>query len=208
MATFTVVRLTDCWDLLERYSLSCLLFFVLKKSSFLPSTFKQGKTTLLEVLSGSLQRGLTASSSIYINASAASVPISYTVAQHVEENVIGCLTVGQILRYAFLFKNGLFTANGGEARRKHIAKVLHQLMLPEAILRTRYDRCSGGEMKRVAIAQVKIRQDFHCNFSNQIVSGIDVTQTTGVSFCCKLLIVWGFILQLTISPTRTKEQPD
>lgn len=109
-----------------------------------------GKSTLLNVLSGSqCSTGqLYHGSQIFIQPSWAT---SYFISQHVHENIIGKLTVGQILQYAFAFKN-----RGSSAKMlmdKHITQTMCTLMLPEKLLDQPFARCSGGEQKRVAIAQ-------------------------------------------------------
>lgn len=109
-----------------------------------------GKSTLLNILSGSqcLTGQLSHNSQIFIQPS---WPTSYFISQHVHENIIGELTVGQILQYAFEFKNGSSTFKS--LMQNHITQIMSTLMLPEKMLDQPFARCSGGEQKRVAIAQ-------------------------------------------------------
>lgn len=123
---------------------------ILTKTIFQIKT--QGKTTLLNILSGSqgCSSGggrLAANSKIYVQPKWAT---SYFIAQHVHENLIGELTIRTILQYAFAFKNG------SSARRlaaSHIAQTMSTFLLPEKLLDQPFCRCSGGEQRRIAIAQ-------------------------------------------------------
>ena len=107
-----------------------------------------GKSTLLDCLSGNQRAGLSAASEIYLN-SGQGPAVSYFIEQHVHESIVGQMKVGDILRYAFRFKNGLTN----KLANKHIEETMSQLMLPSDLLDRPFEKCSGGEQKRVAIAQ-------------------------------------------------------
>lgn len=107
-----------------------------------------GKTTLLNCLNGQLRTGLSSDTEIYINKNEKERPSIRFVEQHVHETIIGEMTVRQILNYAFRFKN-----KNSERMVEHINCVLKELILPETILDNRFENCSGGEQKRIAIAQ-------------------------------------------------------
>ena len=65
-----------------------------------------GKTTLLNCLNGNVRdSGLTRDSEIYLNKFERQAPKIGFIEQHVNETIIGRLTVREILRHAFLFKN-------------------------------------------------------------------------------------------------------
>ena len=66
------------------------------------------------------------------------------------ESIVSSMTVGHILHYAYRFKNG---GRGREAVASHMDTVMAQLMLPRDLLGRQFGQCSGGEQKRIAIAQ-------------------------------------------------------
>ncbi|XP_027205546.2 uncharacterized protein LOC113799154 [Dermatophagoides pteronyssinus] len=110
-----------------------------------------GKSTLLNCLNGTYRSGLSADSEIYINRQENDKPrISY-VQQHVHETMIGSMTIRQILYYAFRFQNS-FKHDKSEMDQ-HIANIIKQLLLDPKVLDRRFDLCSGGEQKRIAVAQ-------------------------------------------------------
>jgi len=90
-----------------------------------------GKTTLLNCLTGNLQSGLTRESEIYLNRNKKSL-LAYLIEQHVHENIIARLTVGETLRFAYRFKNR--GKKGVLSMEKHIRKTVSKLMLDELIL--------------------------------------------------------------------------
>lgn len=109
-----------------------------------------GKTTLLQCLSGTLKLGLKEDSEIYLNSKQKS-SVSYFIEQHVHESIVGQLTVRQILEYAFSFKNGI--CHSSDVVENCIQQTLKDLLLDEHILEHNFENCSGGEQKRVAVAQ-------------------------------------------------------
>ncbi|XP_046920577.2 uncharacterized protein LOC124500536 [Dermatophagoides farinae] len=112
-----------------------------------------GKSTLLNCLNGTLRSGLSINTELYLNRQYVNErPIIRFVEQHVHETIIGIMTVGEILRYAFRLKNSS-SSRQQTLINEHIGKILVNLLLDKSILNRRFDHCSGGEQKRIAIAQ-------------------------------------------------------
>ncbi|KAH9527945.1 Cytoplasmic dynein 1 light intermediate chain 1, variant 2 [Dermatophagoides farinae] len=110
-----------------------------------------GKTTLLNCLNGNVRdSGLTRDSEIYLNKFERQSPRIGFIEQHVNETIIGRLTVREILRHAFLFKNGWKFRSRAQI---HIDSITDELMLDRSVLDRRFEHCSGGEQKRIAVAQ-------------------------------------------------------
>ena len=109
-----------------------------------------GKTTLLNCLNGKLQSGLSSQCSIYLNHNEPNEPLIRFIQQHVHETMFPVLTVRQTLAYAYRFKNKHVQYKHFE---EHLQQVLPQLLLDPAILEQRLQVCSGGQIKRIAIAQ-------------------------------------------------------
>lgn len=109
-----------------------------------------GKTTLLNVLSGSNTSGHCSGHVDYFHPNASPVSACY-IGQHVHESIVSELTVGQILRYAFQFKNDNILEKTDI--EKQIEKTMVSLQLSADLLSRPLHQCSGGEVKRVAIAQ-------------------------------------------------------
>ncbi|OTF83853.1 hypothetical protein BLA29_008023, partial [Euroglyphus maynei] len=78
------------------------------------------------------------------------VPLVSFVPQSVHEIIFGRFTVEEILYYAFRFKNLYENRHKAKA---HIESTVEELMLDPKILRTPFVQCSGGQQRRVAIAQ-------------------------------------------------------
>ena len=127
-----------------------------------------GKTTLLNCLSGDSRNigvgRLSSESKIYLNYNDSqddknnepklnkkNLLISYLIGQHVHESIVSQMKVRDILWYAFQFKNSnKLTTTSYE---QHIETILKELMLPLDILNQTFHQCSGGQQKRIAIAQ-------------------------------------------------------
>lgn len=110
-----------------------------------------GKTTLLKYLSGNHQSGLERSSELYLDSDIKSGKLRIGfIEQHAEEILVANMSVGEALRYAFRFKNRHFSQNEMEA---HIKTVMEQLLLHHDLLEQPFGSCSGGQQKRIAIAQ-------------------------------------------------------
>ncbi len=77
-------------------------------------------------------------------------PASVFIEQHVHQSIHHCLSVRDILRYAFLFKNH---SKNFHLMEDHIASTINKLLLPIDILETDFGKCSGGQQRRIAIAQ-------------------------------------------------------
>lgn len=144
-----------------------------------------GKTTLLNCLSGNLRLKKSQISSIYLSADVSN-PHCCMIEQQVHESIVARLTVGQILSYAYQFKNG--RSNGLQKREETIHSVCRQMMLDDDILGRFYEQCSGGEQKRVAIAQELVSHrapDFL--FIDEPTSGLDSAAAFLVMSCLKRL---------------------
>nr|XP_027196357.1 ABC transporter G family member 16-like [Dermatophagoides pteronyssinus] len=110
-----------------------------------------GKSTLLNCLNGQFRSGISSDSEIYINRRENDKPRICYVQQHVQETIIGSMTIRQILYYAFRFHNSF--NHGGSEMDQHITNIIEQLLLDPKVLDRRFDLCSGGEQKRIAVAQ-------------------------------------------------------
>ena len=109
-----------------------------------------GKSTLLSCFAGNMvQNGLTRDSEIYLDSNKKATNFIF-IEQHVHESIVGRMTIGQIFRYAFKFKNG---STSNAIMKRHIDQVMSELMLPLELLDRLFQNCSGGEQKRVAIGQ-------------------------------------------------------
>ncbi|XP_017494232.1 PREDICTED: ABC transporter G family member 22-like, partial [Rhagoletis zephyria] len=163
-----------------------------------------GKTTLLNCLSGCLTSGAL-SGEIFLNSDRSSAAFYY-IAQHVHENIFSELTVGQLLRYAFAFKNGRRVKNS--VREEHISKTLEVLALggseeeptsksadssktkkkKDSILKRPFVLCSGGEQKRISIAQELMSLDGRFNlFLDEPTTGLDSATAYGLVACLRRL---------------------
>ena len=143
-----------------------------------------GKTTLMNCLSGGAPARISSTSEIYLASTTAST-VSYFIEQHVHENIVGQMEVGQILRYAFRFKNG---PSDAAVMREHVHCTMRQLMLPDDLLHRPFARCSGGEQKRVAIAQelMCLRKPSFL-FIDEPTTGLDSAAAFQVVQCLKSL---------------------
>lgn len=155
-----------------------------------------GKTTLLNVLSGNLtvgqlRKGLTPESEIYLGQNKGdpdhvNEAISVFIPQHVQDTMVARMQVGHALQYAFRFKNG----HGPSERdmNAHIDRVMDELLLPEQVLRTEFRNCSGGEQKRVAIAQELMSLTMpKLMFIDEPTTGLDSNAALLVMECLKRL---------------------
>lgn len=109
-----------------------------------------GKTTLINCLSGNSTANLLQDSEIFMNRNERYLPRISFIEQHVNETIIGRLTVKEILQCAFLFKNGW---KQRQQMSSHIESTIKDLLLDVAVLDRYFDHCSGGEQKRIAVAQ-------------------------------------------------------
>ena len=117
-----------------------------------------GKTTLLDVLSGRCPQLYSGSVQLWYGGTTTANDLHssnvFYIRQHVHDCLVLELTVGQLLRYAFAFKNDLITsAKSTSSVEEHIEATLSALNLPTEVLNRPLKKCSGGEVKRVAIAQ-------------------------------------------------------
>ncbi|KAH9493660.1 ABC protein, sub ABCG [Dermatophagoides farinae] len=144
-----------------------------------------GKTTLLNCLNGTLQSGVSADSEIYIRRND-KIPVIRIIEQHIQETIIGKMTIRQILEYAFRFKNN---RDDNRIMNEHIGQVLKELILDETILNKQFEHCSGGEQRRVAIAQelMSLQQpDFL--FLDEPTTGLDSNSALLVMQCLRRLV--------------------
>lgn len=97
------------------------------------------------------------------------------------------MTVIQILGYAFDFKNGI-GSDVAVLKDGHIKSILKQLLLDEHILQRPFAFCSGGEQKRIAIAQELmslVQPDFL--FIDEPTTGLDSFAAVEVVKCLERL---------------------
>jgi len=146
-----------------------------------------GKTTLLNCLSGNAVSGLTQESEIFINCgNSKSRIVSYFIEQHVHETIVGEMRVRDILQYAFTFKNGL--PKRKSHKEEHIARIIKELLLPTTILDRLFRECSGGEQKRIAIAQELMSlKGPEFLFVDEPTTGLDSSSALEVVKCLKAL---------------------
>lgn len=145
-----------------------------------------GKTTLIRCLTGSFTSGLSSETEIYLNPREKRRPVIGLVERPVHELIVGQLTVGEALRYAFMFKNAWPLH---KQMNKHIDSIINELMLDQKILNRRFDLCSGGEQKRVAIAQelMSLRHQPSLLFVDEPTTGLDSNSALVVMKCLRRL---------------------
>ncbi|XP_027202263.2 uncharacterized protein LOC113796233 [Dermatophagoides pteronyssinus] len=124
-----------------------------------------GKTSFINCLTGniSINGKLSRDTEIYFNQKLCSpkstrkqTPLFGLVPQFVQETIFGRFTVEEILKYSFCFKNPSYHHQNGhqfDHLDNCIRTTMNELMLDERIRRTRFEKCSGGEKRRIAIAQ-------------------------------------------------------
>ncbi|OTF69136.1 hypothetical protein BLA29_002658 [Euroglyphus maynei] len=118
-----------------------------------------GKTSLINCLTGNIPVNgkLSDDTEIYLKKYARKslnnnekIPLFGIVPQFVQEIIFSHFTVEEILYYAFCFKNPYH-------QYKHvddcIRSTMDELMLDQRIRTTSFEKCSGGEKRRIAIAQ-------------------------------------------------------
>lgn len=144
-----------------------------------------GKTTLLNCLNGTLRSGMSSNSEIYLSLQEQQTPVIRMIEQHVHETILNQMTIRQVLYYAFRFKND--RRHWFEMDR-HITKVLSELLLDESILDNKFKLCSGGEQKRVAIAQelMSLQQPSFL-FVDEPTTGLDSNSALLVTQCLRRL---------------------
>ena len=165
-----------------------------------------GKTTFLNALSGKDRSGLSKDSEIYMNyivgtsqsgsiSSSSSSTICF-IGQHVDQSIVPRMSVRDILWYAYRFKNN--TKRTWFQKRKknfnqfscerHMSQVITELMLDERILDRYFVHCSGGEQKRIAIAQELMSLTApQFMFIDEPTTGLDSCAAHQVVKCLKTL---------------------
>ncbi|OTF84021.1 hypothetical protein BLA29_003477, partial [Euroglyphus maynei] len=145
-----------------------------------------GKTTLLNCLNGTLRSGITSNSEIYLNPKEQQAPVIRMIEQNIHETILSQMTIRQVLYYAFRFKND---SRHFSMMDRHIKNVLSELLLDESILDNRFELCSGGEQKRVAIAQelMSLQQPSFL-FIDEPTTGLDSNSALLVIQCLRRLV--------------------
>lgn len=153
-----------------------------------------GKSTLLNCLSGKCP----IKGDLYLNKgfnfSQKSCSTSF-IEQQVQLSINGRLTVGELLHYAFSFKNYQHTKNEDSNlltnSKEYIKSVISELRLDEAILKRRFELCSGGEQKRVAIAQelMCLEKKPSLLFVDEPTTGLDGSAALEVITCLQKLTI-------------------
>nr|XP_046914359.1 ABC transporter G family member 30-like [Dermatophagoides farinae] len=146
-----------------------------------------GKTTMLNCLNGTLRSGITSDSEIYLNREERNqTPVIRFVEQHVHETIIARMTVREILHYAFRFKNPMSQWN---RMNQHILSVLNELLLDKTILDNHFEKCSGGEQRRIAIAQELMSLEKPTFlFVDEPTTGLDSNAALLVTQCLRKLV--------------------
>ena len=149
-----------------------------------------GKTSLINCLTGNVPaKNISSETEIYINkeiiAKSSNSLVSF-VPQFVHEIILGRFTVLETLYYAFCFKNPAH--NHGRAYQ-HIQSTIQELMLNPKVLQTRFENCSGGEQRRVAIAQelMSIESKPPFLFVDEPTTGLDSESALVVMKCLQRL---------------------
>ena len=141
-----------------------------------------GKSSLLKVLNGRSKTRLTADSELYMSRY---TPITTCfISQHIADHLSPGLTAKQMLIYASRLKNADLAAYRLKVDHEAIAlQWLEEFSLLGAA-NTRVERCSGGEQKRLAVAQELTALESLPNLCliDEPVSGLDSSSAEIVSF--------------------------
>ena len=155
-----------------------------------------GKTSLIKCLTGNVaNQTLSDDSELYLNRSLVfnnekyhlNSPLVSMVPQFVHEIIFGRFTVREILYYAFRFKNQ--SSASDQQAQQHILSIIDELMLDERVLETPFEKCSGGEQRRVAIAQelMAIDRKPPFLFVDEPTTGLDSESALVVMQCLRRL---------------------
>ncbi|KAH9501554.1 uncharacterized protein LOC142597725 [Dermatophagoides farinae] len=145
-----------------------------------------GKTSLINCLTGNVPaKNISSDTEIYINSEVitkSSNSLVSFVPQFVHEIILGRFTVLETLYYAFCFKN---LAHSHGRAYQHIQSTIQELMLNPKVLQTRFENCSGGEQRRVAIAQelMSIESKPPFLFVDEPTTGLDSESALVVMKC-------------------------
>ena len=149
-----------------------------------------GKTSLINCLTCNVSaKNLSSDTEIYINnkimTNSAKSLVSF-VPQFVHEIILGQFTVLETLYYAFCFKN---VHSKHDQAYQHIQSTIEELMLNPKVLNTRFENCSGGEQRRVAIAQelMSIESKPPFLFVDEPTTGLDSESALVVMKCLRRL---------------------
>ncbi|KAH7642902.1 hypothetical protein HUG17_9593 [Dermatophagoides farinae] len=149
-----------------------------------------GKTSLINCLIGNVPaKNISPDTEIYINSeiiTKSSNSLVSFVPQFVHEIILGRFTVLETLYYAFCFKN---PAHYHGRAYQHIQSTIQELMLNPKVLQTRFENCSGGEQRRVAIAQelMSIESKPPFLFIDEPTTGLDSESALVVMKCLQRL---------------------
>ncbi|KAH7642959.1 hypothetical protein HUG17_9650 [Dermatophagoides farinae] len=149
-----------------------------------------GKTSLINCLIGNVPaKNISPDTEIYINSeiiTKSSNSLVSFVPQFVHEIILGRFTVLETLYYAFCFKN---PAHYHGRAYEHIQSTIQELMLNPKVLQTRFENCSGGEQRRVAIAQelMSIESKPPFLFVDEPTTGLDSESALVVMKCLQRL---------------------
>ncbi|KAH9506037.1 ABC protein, sub ABCG [Dermatophagoides farinae] len=149
-----------------------------------------GKTSLINCLIGNVPaKNISPDTEIYINSeiiTKSSNSLVSFVPQFVHEIILGRFTVLETLYYAFCFKN---PARYHGRAYQHIQSTIQELMLNPKVLQTRFENCSGGEQRRVAIAQelMSIESKPPFLFIDEPTTGLDSESALVVMKCLQRL---------------------
>lgn len=147
-----------------------------------------GKTSLINCLIGNVSyENLMPDTEIYLNRKLIEKQPNNNnpllvgfVPQLVNETIFGQFTVEEILYYAFCFKNPFSKRH---LAKKYIESIINDFMLQPRVLMTKFEKCSGGEQRRIAVAQELMSID-----SKPIFLFVD-EPTTGLDSEAALLVI-------------------
>lgn len=147
-----------------------------------------GKRRLLNCLSGSCAQSLNETSEIYFfNPDNRSTAISVNFIEFHQQNIPQNLTVGEIFRYAYNFKNGTIYESD-IIMEQYINRIAKDLLIEPELFDRKFSECNPGERVRIGIAQhlmglIKPR----LLFLDQPTKGLDPAVAYQVVKCLKNL---------------------
>nr|XP_027202656.1 ABC transporter G family member 2-like [Dermatophagoides pteronyssinus] len=108
------------------------------------------------------------------------------IEQNIQDMIVGKMTIRQVLQYAFRLKND---RKDFKIINEHIGQIMEELLLDKNILDKRFEQCSGGEQRRIAIAQELMSiQSPDFLFLDEPTTGLDSNSALLVMQCLRRLV--------------------